>query len=134
MGRMHSSECMSPRQGRQKCICSEQRHGFAKMMLHARNGSMHDLLIASFDFHNLGCFSFTYTNSQLLAPTEASIHYFIDKLLSSEPFSSESIIRPDLKLGRSLAVEFSWTSPFQDRKLIPVTILDDFHSDLTTEL
>ena len=74
-------------------------------------------MLASFDLRDLGRVSFTYKNSHLLAPPLPWIHYFLEKRRSSDQFSSESTIRLNLNLARSLAVEFSWTSPFQDRKL-----------------
>ena len=77
--------------------------------------------LKTYIFVMLERFSFTWSNSHLLAPILLLFYFSFEKHRSSDNFSSESTIRPDLKSGRSLAVEFSWTSPFQDRKLWPLT-------------
>ena len=58
---------------------------------------MHDILLASFDFLDLACDSFTYTNYHLLATTEARIHYSHEKRRSSEQVSSDSKIMKTLR-------------------------------------
>ena len=58
------------------------------------------------------------------------------KLTYSSPevtFSKILVIRPDLELGRSQAVEFSWTSSFQNLKLHAfISNLTASRQDLTT--
>ena len=43
---MHSSECMNPRQGRQKCICFTLKYVFDKILVHACHHWEHDILLA----------------------------------------------------------------------------------------
>ena len=51
---MHSSECMSPRQGRQNATCYELKHVFGEISTHARHRWKFDMLLESVHFRNAG--------------------------------------------------------------------------------
>ena len=57
-----------------------------------------------------------------------------DLLHAADVFPKMAIHHADLDLGRSRAAEFSWTSRFQNLKLLYLNFIEKaFHQNLTTE-